>query len=276
MSNLAEFTTPDGVKIAYLDEGEGLPVIALAGLTRNHRDFDFIAPHLDGIRLIRPDYRGRGASDYAHWETYNVPQEGADVIALMDHLGVERAAFLGTSRGGIISLMLAATHADRVIGVCLNDVGPVIETAGLDVIDDFIGRNPKTKTFEEYAKARAATAIGFEDVPMSRWIEEVERTHKMTEDGMVIDYDPALRESFRAAIEAETANLWPLFDALAGKPVASVHGAGSDLLSDATVAEMQKRRPDMIYGRVPGRGHVPFLDEPEALAAVQSWLDACR
>lgn len=276
MSDIQHFTTADGVRIAYADEGRGLPLIALSGLTRTHRDFDFLAPHLTDVRLIRPDYRGRGESGWADWSTYAVPNEAGDVIALMAHLGLERAAFLGTSRGGLISMMLAATQPDKVIGVCLNDVAPVIERAGLEGIDAYIGRNPTARTIAGLAEARAKTARGFANVPMSRWIEEVERNYTQTEDSLVINYDPALRDSYLAAMQAETPDLWPLFDALAGKPVAVVHGANSDLLSDATVAQMQARRPDLRYARVPDRGHVPYLDEPEALEVIHAWLDDCR
>ena len=128
---LQYYTSTDGLRLAYRDEGEGLPLIALAGLTRHSGDFDFLAPHLQGVRLIRPDYRGRGASDHAPWETYAIPVEAGDVLRLMDHLGLDRAAFLGTSRGGLITMTLAAMQKERLIGACLNDIGPVIEPTGL-------------------------------------------------------------------------------------------------------------------------------------------------
>jgi pimeloyl-ACP methyl ester carboxylesterase len=276
MTDLSHFTTPDGLRISYRDEGEGLPLIALPGLTRNHRDFDFLAPHLSGVRLVRPDYRGRGASDHADWQTYTVPHELGDVAALMDHLGIARAAFLGTSRGGLISMVMAASKPDAVIGVCLNDVGPVVNTDGLKAIDGYIGRKPFAKSLDEMARLRQKTARGFANVPEDRWREDVERSYVETEDGLDLRYDPALRESYLAAMAAETPDLWPFFDALADKPVALVHGANSDLLTDDTVDEMRKRRPDLRYARVPDRGHVPFLDEPEALETIRSWLDDCR
>ncbi|WP_298496031.1 alpha/beta hydrolase [uncultured Maritimibacter sp.] len=273
---MKSFTTTDGTRIAYTDEGDGLPLIALSGLTRNGRDFDFLAPHLTDVRLIRPDYRGRGGSGWADWSTYTVPTEAGDVVALMDHLGIERAAFLGTSRGGINAMFIAATQTPRVIGVCLNDVGPVLEPAGLAAIDAYIGRNPKARTLDEAAEIRAATAKGFSSVPPSRWREEAERNYDETPEGLTINYDPALRESFLAAMAADAPDLWPLFDALAGKPVAVIRGVNSDVLSAATLAEMQARRPDMIAAVVPDRAHIPFLDEPEALAAITRWLEACR
>lgn len=276
MPDVQHFTTPDGLRIAYTDEGEGLPLIALSGLTRNHRDFDFLAPHLKDVRLIRMDYRGRGESDWADWSTYTVPAEAGDVVALMAHLGIERAALLGTSRGGLISMVLAATQADKVIGVCLNDVGPVVDREGLKVIDGYIGRKPKAATLDEMAKVRAQTVSGFENVPESRWREEAERSYVETDEGLGIRYDPALRESFLAVMNAEMPDLWPLFGALAAKPLAVIRGAGSDVLTAETAAKMRERIPDMRYVEVPGRGHAPFLDEPEAVETIQAWLDDCR
>lgn len=265
------YTSEDGLKLAYRDEGAGLPVIALAGLTRTGADFDFVAPHLDGVRLIRPDYRGRGGSDWADPATYTIEHEARDVLALMDHLGLARAAFLGTSRGGLIAMLLAATTHERVAGVCLNDIGPVIEPAGLAGIEAHIGRNPAAKTYEAAALGRAKTAVGFRDVPPERWLKDVQNLFEVGADGLRITYDPALREAFLAA-GGEIAPLWPLFEALAGLPIALVHGAGSDILSEATAAEMRARRPDMRYAAIEGRGHVPWLDEPQALAVIRGWL----
>ncbi|MEC7765189.1 MAG: alpha/beta hydrolase [Pseudomonadota bacterium] len=276
MPDVHHFTAPDGIKIAYTDEGDGLPLIALSGLTRNHRDFDFVAPHLKGVRLIRMDYRGRGESDWADWSTYTVPAEAGDVVALMAHLGVDKAAFLGTSRGGLISMFLAATQADKVLGVCLNDVGPVVDREGLKVIDGYIGRKPRAATLDEMAGIRVQTVNGFEGVPASRWREESERSYVETAEGLDIRYDPALRESFLAAMAAETPDLWPLFMALAGKPLAVIRGSGSDVLTAETATEMQERIPELRFAEVPGRGHAPFLDEPEALATINAWLDDCR
>lgn len=276
MSDVQHFTTPDGLRIAYTDAGEGLPVIALSGLTRNHRDFDFLAPHLRDVRLIRMDYRGRGDSDWADWSTYTVPAEAGDVVALMAHLGVEKAALLGTSRGGLISMVLAATQPDKVLGVCLNDVGPVVDSEGLKVIDGYIGRKPKAATLDEMADIRAKTVNGFEGVPASRWREEAERSYVETPQGLDIRYDPALRDSFVAAMEAETPDLWPLFGALAAKPLAVIRGAGSDVLTAETAAEMRARIPEMRFAEIPSRGHAPFLDEPEAVATINAWLDDCR
>ncbi|MEJ6403663.1 alpha/beta fold hydrolase [Yoonia sp. 2307UL14-13] len=266
------FNTADGTRLHYLDEGEGLPVIALAGLTRNAADFDHVAPHLP-VRLIRPDYRGRGRSDWADHGTYTIPNEAQDVLALMDHLGLEKAAILGTSRGGLIAMVLAATARDRLIGVALNDIGPEIAEAGLNIIKNYIGRPPAQKTYAEAAEFRDRNWVHFRNVPMERWLAEVTAHYKETPEGLVLRYDPKLRDAVLEAGAQPAPDLWPLFDALHGLPLALIRGANSDLLSVATADRMEERRPDMIRVDVPGRGHVPFLDEPEALGALHEWLD---
>ncbi|RDW12834.1 alpha/beta fold hydrolase [Paracoccus thiocyanatus] len=270
------FHAADGARLAYRDEGRGLPVLALAGLTRDGQDFDYLAPHLDGLRLIRPDYRGRGASDWTGADSYTVPQEASDALALLDHLGIQRAAVLGTSRGGIIGMFLAATARDRLLGLCLNDIGPVLERGGLERIFDYIGRNPAAKSHEDLARRLPAAMPGFANVPASRWLEEARHHYIQTPTGLRITYDPALREAFLSAFDGPQVDLWPLFDAAQGLPLALLRGANSDLLSPETAAEMQRRRPDMIQAAVADRAHVPFLDEPESLSAIQAWLAMMR
>ena len=274
---MATFRTADGLSLHYEDGGPdgARPVLCLAGLTRNTRDFDHVAPHLAalGIRVIRMDYRGRGLSDRADPATYSIPQEGADALALLDHLGLARTAILGTSRGGLIAMLLAATAKDRLTGVALNDIGPVIGAEGMAAIRGYIGVTPTARTYGEAARARAATWTAFRGVPHDRWLAEVRAHYAEGPEGLVLRYDPALRGPVLAAGEAPAPDLWPLFDALAGLPLALVRGANSDLLLPETAAEMARRRPDMIRAEVPDRGHVPFLDEPEALAALAAWAD---
>lgn len=271
----ARFTAPDGTRIAFADEGEGLPLLCLSGLTRTMADFDDLRPHLPACRLIRMDYRGRGASGWSGAASYTVAQEAADALALLDHLGVARAAILGTSRGGLIGMVLAATARERLIGLCLNDVGPVLEPAGLVRIRDYVGRNPAVRTHAEMAALLPRVSPGFAGVTPDRWLAEARRLWRATPEGLEITYDPALRDAFLAAAEGPAVNLWPCFDACAGMPVALIRGAGSDLISAATGDAMAQRRPDLIRAEVPGRGHVPFLDEPESLAAVRAFLGVC-
>jgi pimeloyl-ACP methyl ester carboxylesterase len=271
---MPHFTAADGARLHYTDEGSGRPLLCLSGLTRTGADFDYLAPHLPPLRLIRLDYRGRGGSDWTGPATYTVPQEAADVVALLDHLGLDAVPVIGTSRGGLVGMVLAATARDRIRGLLMNDVGPVLEKAGLDAIRDYVGRPPAARSHAEAAEAMASRMAGFEGVTAERWLAEARRHFRETGDGLALTYDPALREAFLAALDAE-GDLWPLFDALRGLPIGLIRGANSDLLSAETAAEMRRRRPDMIYAEVPGRGHIPFLDEPEALAAVHRFLALC-
>ena len=268
------FTAPDGARLAYDDRGEGLPLLCLSGLTRTMGDFGYLLPHLPPLRVIRMDYRGRGASDWTGAATYTVPQEAADALALLDHLGVDKAAVLGTSRGGLIGMYLAATAKDRLLGLCLNDVGPEIARPGLTRIFDYVGRNPAAKTHAALAAASPRHMTGFANVPPDRWLAEAQLHYRETPEGLRITYDPTLRESFLAAFDGPPVDLWPLFDACAGLPLALIRGANSDLISPETTAEMHCRRPDLILAEVPGRAHVPFLDESESLAALHAFLKA--
>lgn len=271
MTQTLHFHAEDGARLAYRVEGEGLPLLCLPGLTRSMADFDYLMTHLPPVRLIRMDYRGRGQSDWTGAETYTVAQEAKDALALLDQLGVEKAAILGTSRGGLIGMVLGATARNRVMGLCLNDVGPEIARDGLARIFDYVGRNPAGKTLEGYAE-RLSRTPGFEGVPLSRWREEARKLAVETPQGLRIPYDPALREAFVAAFDGPPVDLWPLFGALAGLPLALIRGANSDLLTRETVAEMRARRPDMAFAEVPGRAHIPFLDEIEAVALIRSFL----
>ncbi|KIN61919.1 Hydrolase or acyltransferase [Sulfitobacter noctilucicola] len=270
---MANFTTSDGLNLYYTDEGDGLPILCLAGLTRTTADFDYVTPHLVGNRLIKLDYRGRGQSDFdSDWQNYALPVECRDVLELLAHLSLDKVAILGTSRGGLNAMGLAAGAKDRLLGIAMNDVGPVIEPEGIDAIRVYIGRNPAAKTHEEAAAAFPHIFTHFEGVPESRWLEEARKHYVQTDSGLKITYDPHLRDAVLAAMDQPSPDLWPFFDAMAGLPLALVWGANSNLLSAQTVEEMQKRRPDMILGEVPGRGHVPFLDEPQAVDALHKWI----
>jgi len=273
---MPRFTTSDGLSLHYTDEGDGLPLLCLAGLTRDGRDFDFMAPHLDGVRLIRLDYRGRGKSDWADHTTYQIPVEGRDAVELLDHLGIAKAAVLGTSRGGLIAMVMAATVKDRLLGVALNDVGPEIDPKGIEVIKDYLGRTPALNTHAQVAAARERVMTGFANVPKSRWMEEAERLFHETEDGLTLTYDAKLRDAVLNDGAQPAPDLWPFFDALAGLPLACIRGANSDLLAVSTFDKMKARRPDMIAADVPDRGHIPFLDEAESLDALRRWLKMVR
>lgn len=271
MTRTQHFAAEDGARLAYRDEGAGLPLLCLPGLTRSMADFDYLIPHLPPLRLIRMDYRGRGESAWTGPATYTVEQEGKDALRLLDHLRVVKAAILGTSRGGLIGMVLGAVARDRVLGLCLNDVGPEIARDGLARISDYVGRTPAGRTVEGYAE-RLSRSPGFDRVPMTRWLDEARKLVVKTPEGLRLPYDPALREAFLKAFDGPPVDLWPLFDALAGLPLALIRGANSDLLSPDTTAKMRARRTDMAVAEVPDRAHIPFLDEPEAVALIRSFL----
>lgn len=268
------FTASDGTRIAFRDGGAGRPLLCLSGLTRTVKDFDYLAPHLPGIRMICMDYRGRGGSEWSGKDTYKVPVEARDAVELLDHLELDRVPVLGTSRGGIIGMVLAATVRDRLAGLCLNDIGPVIAEEGLKEIDLYVGRNPQARTHQEAAEAMAKNLTGFRNVPDSRWLQEAQIHFVGTGEGLEITYDPTLREAFLEDYQTPAADLWPLFDALEGLPVGLLRAENSNLLTTETVDEMRRRRPDMIYAEVPDRGHIPFLDEPASLGVIHAFLEA--
>lgn len=270
---MADFATSDGLRLHYTDEGAGLPILCLSGLTRTGADFDYVTPHLVGNRLIKLDYRGRGQSAFdPDWTHYTLPVECRDVLELLEHLGLAQVAILGTSRGGLNAMGLAMAAHQHLLGVALNDVGPELDAQGLEFIMGYLGRNPSAKTHADAAASMQRAFPEFRDVPDSRWLEEAQKHYTAGDNGLCITYDPNLRKAVAAAAEQPAPDLWPYFDAMEGLPLACIRGANSNLLSAQTVSKMQARRPDMITAEVPGRGHVPFLDEPEAVAALHQWI----
>ncbi|OLS50895.1 alpha/beta fold hydrolase [Rhodovulum sulfidophilum] len=274
---MTRFAADDGRMLAYDDRGRGTPLLCLAGLTRNMDDFE---PVLDAFasraRVIRLDTRGRGGSDRdPDFMNYNLIRESRDALNLMDHLGLDRVAILGTSRGGLIAMMLAASHKDRLSGVCLNDIGPLVEPRGMANIMSYLGLPPG---YADYDDAAAQLALKMRDrfpgVGRDQWRAYARRLWDATPDGLALRYDPALRHAVmeQSATDA-LPDLWPLFDALDGLPLALIRGAQSDILSPETASEMQRRRPDMIFAEIPDRGHPPFLDEPAAVAAIATLLE---
>jgi len=273
---MAAFTTTDGLRLFYEDEGTGQPLLCLAGLTRCSRDFEFLRPHVTDLRLIRLDYRGRGQSDYdPDYRNYNVLREAHDVIELLDHLGLDRVTVLGTSRGGMIAMALAASHPDRLAGVILNDVGPVIEPAGIARIMDYVGKKPVSKTHDQAALAlKQAMEPQFPGVPLSVWRKQAEIQYAASDQGLALRYDDGLHKALLdQAATGAIPDLWLFFEALRDIPTAVLRGANSDILGAGTVAEMHRLHPGLISAEVPDRGHVPFLDEPQSLDLIRRILE---
>jgi len=271
---MTRFTTSDGLGLYFEDTGSGQPLLCLAGLTRNCRDFDLLAPHLTGLRMIALDYRGRGKSDHAaDFNSYNVMREALDVVELLDHLGLARVTILGTSRGGLIAMALAASHPDRVGGVILNDVGPVISADGIARIIDYVGRTPVSTTYDAAAALQAVLGPQFPGVALDIWRWQAQAMYEQTGTGLTLRYDLRLRDALLAQAEAgPPPDLWPLFDALRPLPTGVLRGANSDILAAETLTDMQARHPGLIAVTVPDRGHVPFLNEPQSLDLIHRIL----
>ncbi len=270
------FTAADGARIAYRDQGRGLPVLCLSGLTRTKEDFDDAMPALAGCRVIRMDYRGRGESAFTGPSTYTIAQEAADAMALMDHLGVSQVALLGTSRGGMIGMGIANMAPNRLLGLCLNDIGPELHRPGLERVRDYVGRRPAAKTLAELAEKLPAFNPGFEGVTPAQWQAMAARLYRETPEGLELNYDPDLRHSVLLSFSAQPFDMWKIWPPGPDLPLALIRGVNSDLLTQETADRMQETRPDMIRAEVPGRAHVPFLDEPESVAALRSWVEKMR
>jgi len=275
---MERFATDDGLMLAYDDQGQGPALLCLAGLTRNMDDFQPVVDRFASrVRVIRLDSRGRGASDHdPDFMNYNLVRESRDALALLDHLGLEKAAILGTSRGGLLAMTLAAGHKERLAGICLNDIGPMIDPHGLGYIMSYLGKRPGYADHDAAASdLEQKMASRFPGVSRAEWRIYAERLWTQAPDGLELRYDPRLRHAVteQSATDA-LPDLWPLFDLLEGLPLALIRGENSDILSSETAAEMRRRRPDMIYAEVPDRGHVPLLDEPASVAAIAAFLES--
>ncbi|MEX0282652.1 MAG: alpha/beta fold hydrolase [Arenibacterium sp.] len=273
---MPEFETSDGLTLYYETQGDGDPVLCLAGLTRNARDFDFLAPHLAGWQMIALDARGRGNSDFdPTYANYNVMRESQDVVELLDHLGLDNVWVIGTSRGGLLAMMLAAGHRHRVRGVVLNDVGPVVDAGGISRILAYVGQPPQERSLNEAAENLAAVmGNGFPGVDLLRWREVAAANFKEDGDGLALRYDPLLRQALVEQLEAgPVGDVWPLFDAMKGLPVGVLRGENSDILTEDTLAQMRVHNPDLMIATIPDRAHVPFLDEPQSVDLIHQVLN---
>jgi len=255
--------------------GSGAPVLCLHGLTRNHRDFAALAAHLSlSYRVIVPDQRGRGRSE---WDTapsrYHPGVYAADMLALMDHLGLEAVTVIGTSMGGIIGMIMAGLAPQRVAGLVLNDVGPEIAPEGLRRIAGYTGKGGAVQTWAEAAQAaEAINGVAFPDYGPADWDAFARRLFRETAAGIVPDYDPAIADGLRPQANTAAPDLWPLWAGLKDLPVLVIRGALSDLLTGDILARMQAAHPDCAAVEVPQRGHAPMLDEAPAVAAIDRFL----
>jgi pimeloyl-ACP methyl ester carboxylesterase len=271
------WTSADGLRLHYRDYAGDLakaPILCIPGLTRNSRDFEDVAGRLAGDwRLICVDLRGRGESAYAKDpKTYNPLVYAQDIELLIASLGLTRFAIFGTSLGGLVAMLMAMTDRNRLAGILLNDVGPELETAGLEHIRSYIGRPQAWPTWLHAARALCeAQRERYPDWTLDEWLVFAKRCCRLTAEGRVVfDYDMRIAEPIRRP--APEVDLWPMFRALAGIATLLVHGALSDLLSDAAVEKMRAEMPDLDVAIVPHVGHAPTLEEPEAAAGIDRLL----
>jgi len=278
------WTSSDGLSLFARDypgaDGPAqLPVIAIHGLTRNSADFDAIAPLIarSGRRVLALDVRGRGQSDRATDPmTYQPPVYAKDVLGLLEAAGIDRAVFLGTSMGGLITMAITALKSRVVAAAILNDIGPQVSPEGLARIAAYSGQPVDTPTWAAAAAyAKRINEIALPHYSDADWDAFARRVFREgTEGSPVLDYDPDIAVPIRAAgAKALVPHLWPYFRRLAKKrPTLLIRGGTSDLLGADIAARMQKAAPDMRYAEIPDIGHAPMLDEPESKAAIFEFL----
>lgn len=275
------YSAQDGLKLHARVYGAGtpgqLPVICLAGLTRNARDFHELALYLSSRartkrQVVAFDYRGRGQSAWdPDWKNYDPLVEAGDVIAGLVALGIQNGAFIGTSRGGLVIFALTAMRPALLKAVVLNDIGPVIDGAGLAQIRGYLERAPKPRDMADaVAIQKAATGASFPALTEADW-ERATRAFFREERGRPVpDFDPALLKPLKQIdLNRPLPTLWPQFIGLRNVSLMTIRGENSSLLSAATLDEMAKHHPDMRAVTVAGQGHAPFLETaglPEKIA----------
>lgn len=270
----------DGLRLHYRDyagsEPSRPPIICIPGLTRNARDWEALAARLAGDwRVICVDLRGRGESAYAKDPmTYATLTYLQDLEALLRHLEVGRFVLFGTSLGGLLSMLLGAAETGRVQGVLINDAGPVLGEVGLARIRTYVGRAVTWPTWVHAARELAAVhRVTYPGWSLEQWLVFAKRLAKLTNSGRItLDYDLRIAETFRMAPPTAGMDMWSAFGSLRDVPVTVVRGETSDILTLDVLARMAAEHPGLDAVTVPGVGHSPMLDEPEAEAAVDRLL----
>lgn len=275
------WTSADGLDLyarSYGPADARLTVLCMHGLTRNHKDFEPMIAALPGqFRFIAVDVRGRGLSARdSNAKHYSPATYVGDMAALLDHLKLDRVALIGTSMGGLMSMLMMKTMPKHIRGVVLNDVGPVFEASGLERIASYTSdTEPKASWDEAAAAVGKIQADTFPDFGPDDWMALARRTFRELEDGRVaLDYDPAITRTIgkvRPGLLTRIA-LWRLFKKMTSVPLLIVRGGTSDILSEKTAAKMISRHPDADLVTVPRVGHAPILDEPEAVNAIRLFL----
>lgn len=252
------------------------PILCLPGLMRNARDFEDVAPELARHRrTIVIEFRGRGDSGHARDAmTYTPLHYMQDVLALMDEQGIARFATVGTSLGGLVSMLIAAAAGERLIGAVLNDVGPQLSEDGLARVRTQVGASTSQPTWMHAARAYAANnGAVYPGYDIRDWLRIVHRTHRLTAEGRIVaDYDKQIAVPLRLPQDDGALDLWPAYRAFDGRPLLILRGALSDILLADAAARMTREVKEAVLVEVPGVGHAPTLDEPAARAAIAEWI----
>ncbi len=281
---MAEFadrnwTSADGIKLHYRDYAGPLerpPILCIPGLTRNARDFEPVANRYAGTwRVISIDLRGRGGSGADPDPLNYAPAVYvADVMKLLDQLGIADAVFIGTSLGGLCTMLLAASDPERIAGALLNDIGPVIEQEGIDRIGDYVGQDKRFASWgEAVTEAADNHRATFPEWGKDEWERHVRRICREENGAVRFDYDMAIADNFKRAAGKPQIDFWPFYRALEGRPVTILRGAHSDLLSAETANAMADALSDAELVTVPDVGHTPSFEEPQSQAALDRLLE---
>lgn len=260
------------------ETGAGPPLLMMHGLTRNSADFEPLIEALElHQRLIVPDQRGRAKSGYdPEFENYQPAVYVDDMWALLDRLEIEKVICIGTSMGGLMSMMMASQKPDRIAGIVLNDIGPHVSEEGLDRIRSYVGPSQPMKSWEAAAmRCEAIMRDAIDGFVADDWMAFARRTCEELSDGSVrFAYDPAISQGMaKEDTSAVPPDLWPMWDSLKDHPILTIRGAKSDILVPLTVQEMARRHPDNFSSvEIPGRGHTPGLEEPAAVSAIRAFL----
>jgi len=276
---------PDGLQLHYAEWGSsldpGVPVVCLPGLSRNADDFGPLARALafEGRtrrRVLALDYRGRGLSAWdKEWKNYDLRVENEDILSVLVAAGIERAIFAGTSRGGMHAMTLAAVRPTLIAASVLNDIGPIVEPLGLLRIKSYVGKLPAPRDWGQAVElVKSTMSAHFPGLSEADWRAYAQMTFAEKGGLLVARYDPQLMRTLDAVgPDMPRIELWPLFEALAQQPVLAVRGANSDILSEETFAEMQKRCPNCEGFVVPGQGHAPLLIDAPTIARIAQFVE---